>query len=451
MDINMKNIIKFIAIIAVLASSCSKILDVEPTAAISVEEALKDKNGIKNALTGSYNALQMIGSYGRNQIIVQDLAADNLIWSGTTMDYSEISNNNIPAENAIIDGMWTANFDGINRVNNIISALPNIGDVTDEERNYFEGEALFLRALFNFNLAWYFGGIPIKLTPTNDLSNLDQSRNTMGEVMNQIISDLVSARQKLSDNGITGRADTCAADAMLARVYLAQFHLTNDPQYADMAIERASVVINNPEFSLAPVYSDLFNLEAPNSTEPIFEVVFDVQNSNRLAQYFITVDLNGRYEVAPSEDYIQSFEEGDVRLEASVAYDNVNKPYVIKYTDLTSGTDRVIVLRLAEMYLIRAEAMAYSNGSINEIITDIDLIRNRAGLAGTTASDYASLKLAIEDERRHELAFEGQRWYDLVRTQRAVDVIGIDEYQMLFPIPLSEMQTNKLMSQNPGY
>ncbi len=194
----MKNIIKFIAIITVLASSCSKILDVEPTAAISVEEALKDKNGIQNALTGSYSALQYIGSYGRNQIIVQDLAADNLVWSGTTMDYSEISNNDIPYDNDVIDGMWIANFDGINRVNNIISALPDIADVSDEERNQFEGEALFLRALFNFNLAWYFGGIPIKISPTSDLSNLDQSRNTMDEVMNQIISDLVTARAKTS-------------------------------------------------------------------------------------------------------------------------------------------------------------------------------------------------------------------------------------------------------------
>ncbi len=184
-------------------------------------------------------------------------------------------------------------------------------------------------------------------------------------------------------------------------------------------------------------------------TEPIFEIVFDAQNSNRLAQYFMTVKLNGRYEVAPSDDYIQSFEEGDVRLDASVAYDEVNKPYVIKYSDLTSGTDRVIVLRLAEMYLIRAEAMAYSNGPINAIKADIDLIRSRAGLAATTASDYASLKLAIENERRHELAFEGHRWYDLVRTKRAVEVIGIQEYKILFPIPKSEMLTNKLMIQNP--
>lgn len=447
----MKNITLFIAAITILVSSCSKILDVEPTSAISVDEALKDKNGIQNAITGSYSTLQYIGSYGRNQIIVQDLAADNLVWTGTTMDYSEISNNDIPAENGVIEGMWIANFDGINRVNNIISALPDIADVTDGERNQFEGEALFLRALFNFNVAWYFGGIPIKTSPTSDLNNLDQSRNTMDEVMNLVISDLVAAEQKLPVSGVAGRADSCGATAMLARAYLAKFHLTNDPLFAELAIEKATSVISNPGFSLAPAYGDLFNLEAPNATEPIFEIVFDAQNSNRLAQYFFTVKLEGRYEVAPGIDYIESFEDGDVRLNASVAYDEVNKPYVIKYTDLSAGTDRVIVLRLAEMYMIRAEALAYTNGSINDIKADIDLIRNRAGLAATTADDYASLKLAIENERRHEFAFEGQRWYDLVRTKRAVDVIGIEEYQTLFPIPLSEIQTNKLMDQNPGY
>jgi hypothetical protein len=126
-------------------------------------------------------------------------------------------------------------------------------------------------------------------------------------------------------------------------------------------------------------------------------------------------------------------------------------PYGIKYTDVSEGSDRVIVIRLAEMYLIRAEALAYSNGSIDAIKADIDVVRTRAGLQGTTATDYPSLKLAIEYERRHEFAFEGHRWFDLVRTHRATAVLGIDEKYTLFPIPLSEMQTNKLMTQNPGY
>jgi hypothetical protein len=110
-----------------------------------------------------------------------------------------------------------------------------------------------------------------------------------------------------------------------------------------------------------------------------------------------------------------------------------------------------MVLRLAEMYLIKAEALAYTNGNIDEIKANIDVVRNRAGLTGTIASTIDDLKLAIENERRYEFAFEGQRWHDLVRTKRATTVLGIDLKHTLFPIPLSEMQTNKKMTQNDGY
>jgi hypothetical protein len=103
------------------------------------------------------------------------------------------------------------------------------------------------------------------------------------------------------------------------------------------------------------------------------------------------------------------------------------------------------------MYMIRAEAQAYTNGNIEEIRTDINTLRLRSGLVATTANTYDELKLAIEGERRHEFAFESQRWSDLVRTKRATTVVGIDEKYTLFPIPLSEMQTNNLMTQNPGY
>jgi hypothetical protein len=111
----------------------------------------------------------------------------------------------------------------------------------------------------------------------------------------------------------------------------------------------------------------------------------------------------------------------------------------------------VYVLRLAEMYMIRAEAKAYANGNIEEIRGDVNTLRLRSGLTPTTATTIDALKLAIENERRHEFAFESQRWSDLVRTKRATTVLGINEKFTLFPIPLSELQTNNLMTQNPGY
>jgi hypothetical protein len=445
----MKKLIYILFAFSLGLFSCTKVLDVEPTASISSEDAIKDKAGVERALNGAYNALQSVGSYGRNQILVQDLAADNLDWTGTTQDYNQIANNLIAANNGVVDGIWAANYDCINRVNNVIARLPEIPGLSTEDYNLFMGDALFLRGLCHFNLLGYFGGIPIKTQPTLDLTQVDQARNSITEVYQQVISDLSNAELLLPSSRNAGYAGSVSATALLARVYLAAYHAFSDPALAELAISKSNSVINSPLYSLAPAYADLFN---GNTTEPIFSVVFDAQNFNRLAQYFFARSLTGRYEVGPSPQFLQSYAVADTaRYNASIAIDASNIPYGIKYKDISAGTDRVMVIRLAEMYLIRAEALANTNGDINAIKSDIDTIRSRAGLAGTTAGDYDALKLAIENERRFEFAFEGHRWFDLVRTNRAAAVLNIDPKYTLFPIPLSEMQTNKLMKQNPGY
>jgi len=444
----MKKITYLLISFVLILASCSKVLDVEPIASISSETALNDKVGIERAVIGSYTALQAAGLYGRNRVIVGDLAADNLKWTGTTYEYYQIENNAVPAGNAIIEGTWIAAYDGLNRVNNVLSALGGIDDLTAEERVKYEGEALFMRALFHFNLLTYFGGVPIKTTPTLDISNVNQARNSTDQVYEQIIADLLLAEAKLPDTMPVGRANSFAASALLARVYLTRFHTHGNAADAVAAVEKADKVITEGGFSLVAPYAAL--LEGSNS-EVIFEIVFDVQNKNRLAEYFFPRSLAGRYEIAPSGDLTQSYESGDQRFEASIATDPENKVYCIKYEQLSAGSDAVIVLRLAEMYLIRAEALAYTNGDITAVQSDINTIRSRAGLAPATADSYDELKLAIENERRHEFAFEGHRWFDLVRTKRAASLLGIDEKYTLFPIPLSEMQTNRLMEQNDGY
>jgi len=218
-----------------------------------------------------------------------------------------------------------------------------------------------------------------------------------------------------------GHASAFSATALLARVYLTQFQQNNDPAIATLAIEKADKVINEGGFILAPIYSDLFN---GNVTESIFEIVSSVQNRNLLAQYFFPRSLLGRYEVSPPSGFVQSFKLTDTaRFNASIKFDSTNLPFGYKYIDVTAGTDRVYVIR----------------------------VRARAGLPPTTSTDYNELKLVIENERRHEFAFECQRWADLVRTKRATTVLGISQNYTLFPIPLSELQTNTLMTQNPGY
>jgi hypothetical protein len=444
----MKKISYILFGLALATMSCTKMLDVQPTASISADEAIKDKTGVDKAITGAYYSLHDAGNYGRNQVIVEDLAADNLAWTGTTRDYQQIGDNLISSDNAIIDGIWTSNYDCINRVNNVLVRIDDI-DMTADERNMYKGDGLFLRALSHFNLLSFFGGIPIKTQPTLDLSSINQARNSEVEVYVQIINDLLIAEQILPRTRSIGHASAYSAAALLARVYLSAFQYSGDPVMADRAVFKAEDVINNGGFTLAPSFIDLYN---GNTTESIFEVIFDAQNYNRLAQYFFPVSLTGRYEVSPPASFVQSFQATDtVRFAASIAFDEKNLPYGIKYKDYTSGTDRVYVFRLAEMYMIRAEAKAYSNGNIEEIRNDINILRTRAGLPATVATTYDELKLVIESERRHEFAFESQRWSDLVRTKRATTVLGIDAKYTLFPIPLSEMQTNTLMKQNPGY
>lgn len=446
----MKKKIIYLLLLSFAVLSCSKIFDVNPTDSISSEIAIKDKAGIEHALTGTYNALQSVGLYGRNYVIVGDLAADNLIWTGTSQDYGQITNKPIPAENSIIDAFWSASYDGINRANNILYKLPAITDVTAEESAQFEGEALFIRALLYYNLVSHFGGVPLKTLPTLDLSSINCVRNTKDEVYAQIITDLNAAKAKLSTSKTAGKANSYSASAMLARVYMSKFFDLSDAASAGLAKDEATRLISEGGYSIDPSFGGLFST-ATASTESIFEVVYDLQNYNRLAQYFYTRNLIGRYEVAPTPDFIQSFETEDLRLASTVAYDEANLPYCIKYNDVSGGTDRVYVLRLTEMYLLRAEALAYTGGDIASIQADINQVRNRAGLSNTTAANIDDLKLAIENECRHEFAFEGHRWSDLVRTKRATVLFGIDPDYTLFPIPLSEMQTNNKMEQNHGY
>ena len=444
----MKKTIYILMMVALMLGSCTKVLDVEPTASISNDVAIKNKVGVERAVIGSYTSLQATGLYGRNRVIIGDLAADNLTWTGTTQEYLQIENNNVLAENLIIDGVWSAAYDGLNRVNNVLAAMRRVTDLSDTERAKYEGEALFMRALFHYNLVTMFGGVPIKTIPTADISNIDQAKNTPEDVYLQVIADLISAEAKLPATNTAGRANKFAASALLARVYLNRYQNTGDASYATLAIQKADKVLTEGGYGLANPYSALY--EGGNN-EVIFEIVFDAQNKNRLAEYFFPRSLAGRYEIAPTALLVQSYEAGDKRLAASISTDGEGKLYCKKYEQLAAGSDGVIVLRLAEMYLIKAEALAYTDGNIGAIQDNINPIRGRAGLLSTTANTYPALKLAIENERRHEFAFEGHRWFDLVRTKRATTLLGIDEDHTLFPIPLSEMQTNLLMKQNFGY
>src|SRR5690554_4710972 len=187
-----------------------------------------------------------------------------------------------------------------------------------------------------------------------------------------------------------------------------------------MASTMAGRVITEGGYTLLDDYAAIF--EGDGSAETIFEIDFTALDRNRIAEYNYPKTLNGRREVEPTQNVLDAYEIGDERYNASIAFDAA-LAYPIKYDDLSTGADNFIVVRSGQMYLIRAEADARDNRDITSIQVDLDAIRQRANISATSASTQPALLLQIEKDRRIELAYEGHRWFDLVRTGRAIAVL----------------------------
>lgn len=436
----------YILIIAVFAGTACDVLDVKPYDRIDIKDAFPDKAAIEKGILGTYGPLQYLSYYGRGFMIFSDLSADNLEnpIDGTASDYREIDNNNILPENGGAYGIWASAYESINNANNVIIRVPGMADMSDTEKEVALGELYFVRALNHFNLMIYFGGVPIKITPSLSLADVNQPRRPVAEVYAQIVEDLEYAAEHLTASSDKTRASKYAAIALLARVHLYM------GAYED-AIDMATEVIEDGGYDLLDDYASVFT---DGSAEVIFEIDFTENSRNRIAEYNFPKSLNGRREVAPTADILGAYESGDERYTASIKFEGP-LPYAIKYDDLAKGAENVIVLRLAEMYLIRAEANAKLTQNLSTVQSDINEIRDRAELGDTPATTFPTLLQAIEQERWVEFAFEGHRWFDLVRTNRAIAVLDnvTDVNQTLFPIPNAEIltNTNPDMKQNPGY
>jgi hypothetical protein len=189
-----------------------------------------------------------------------------------------------------------------------------------------------------------------------------------------------------------------------------------------------------------------------NTSESIFELQFTVNNSNSLAFWFFPTAIGGRLGFAPSPGLYDAFEAGDTRRDATIAIQGTQR-YGYKYFRIAQGDDNVHVLRLAEQYLIRAEANARLNAPTATVHADINVIRQRAGLADldVAVTTQAALLDAILQERRVELAFEGHRFADLRRHGKAESVLTLAAHRLLWPVPLYETDVNENLEQNPGY
>ncbi len=452
-------------------SSCKKFSDVPPpNNQLTTQTLFKSDATVVAALAGLYS----VAYTTNNQAFQIDLSvcpensADETHYYTTNSTYDPFYQNNVNIDNSASMGIWTSLYKVNYITNSIINGVQqNSSALTDSIQKQAIGESEFMRAFCNFYLVNLFGDVPL-VTTTDAINTTNASKTSKDVIYARIIADLQDAQSKLrgdywsSPTNSRIRPNKYAATALLARVYL---YLG---RWSD-AEAQATAVINQSTLYTLQSTANLGNTFLKDNSEAIFQMNGATNQQaylgyNNLAWqyiYYNTIALTPW--MVLTDELKNAFEPGDVRFSTwvrSLNYLGTTYYYPYKYKNMnpttTNTAEAYVYLRLAEQYLIRAEARAQQNNN-SEAQADINVIRNRAGLANTTAVSQADLLLAVEQEKRIEFFCEfGHRWYDLKRTNRADAVLGAVKpgwkaSAALYPIPQSEISNDPNLSQNTGY
>ncbi|WP_158022019.1 RagB/SusD family nutrient uptake outer membrane protein [Flammeovirga pacifica] len=441
---------------------CESNLNVQPVASIDANEAIKDANGLNSALNGLYNDFQSDSYYGRDLFILNELSANDGKRTGTSLDYQQFENHSILSDNANIESLWSSAFGAINTANNIIERATPI-EMDEATKENIIGEAYFLRTLAHFDMVKLYGGIPYKSKSTQGVSDeINAARISVEETYNLMLADLLVAKEKVTIEKGNFFVNPVAIDALLARVelYYASYLLQmggDSEVHFQKALTYAEAVISSGKYELEPAFGDVFTTK--ENTEVIFQLNYSAQDRNRMSYYLSPISLGGRGEVTFSTSLKNSYKGNDLRSDFifqdfPTLDGSATSKRVAKYQDTANGADAIIILRLADMYLIKAEAHFMLEGIAEQdkILEAINEVRSRSNdpLVNLGSDPLKT----ILDERRWEFCFEGHRWTDLVRTGRATNLLGISKNATLYPLPLKEIQTNTNINQedqNPGY
>ena len=446
----MKNISKnsiLMIMLTIILIACDDFIDRSPLDQLNQETFFTDEATTQAAVIGAYRTLTSSSLYGQAFIVIPEFAAGHMRHISNFPEYVEYQNFNIRIDNPWALNIWTASYETINSCNNIIAYAPNINEysMNDNLQNMVK-EAHFIRALTYFNLVRAWGDVPLitdPTTPQTTSAEIRVPRDAASSVYNQIVADLEFATDLPNNNaGSKGRANGMSVKSLLAKVHL---YMGNMQEAADLA----SQVIQSGEFTLLENYSDIWTIE--NSAESIFELQFDEQVPNTFVQ---NANPASRQEFFASDAASELFDQQDTRREFTIreAEDNSGNInlYVGKYRTFNPPTQNVPIIRLAEVYLIYAEAVSSSN--LQEGISALAAIRTRAGLETDFTGSQDDLIVLIQQERRKELMFEFETWFDHCRTGAADDVLEVlNPNRYLFPIPQLELDLNENLTQNPGY
>ena len=466
-----------LVIILLTIMSCSEdfITKSDPDQVTS-DFVLTDLKQIKAALIGVYDGLQTANYYGRYFILVPDLMADGVKQNvdnsnrGTGQYRYEVTTNS-----GVAQGLWQDAYATIALANVIIKSVPGVsGDA--ELKDQILGEALALRALCHFDLVRFFAqpynittgvpnadgqgghlGVPVVLSVLNP--DAKPSRNTVAEVYESVIDDLEEAKGLMNDDDHFSnfKFTSAGASALLARVYLYK----GDWAAAETA---ATEVIDNPSYSLIPAAQYVASWDGTSAnSESIFDLAFSIADQNFTDGLGYIYSPNGYYDMLPTTDLDDVLAEiSDPATDVRADMWDTSVPVSHKYTgpDNSSGVDNTRVLRLSEIYLIRAEARARQT-EYTDARADLDLLRTNRNAPNSAATD-GGLVAAILKERRIELAFEGHRLFDM--TRNGEDLVRNDcsltngncevefpDYRFIHPIPQAEIDVNSNMRQNDGY
>jgi len=476
----MKKII-YIGLLALGLMSCSNFLDIENETKISNDKIFSTLSGLEEALNGAYYEMNATSYYGMNMILAAEVKGGNLKFNDISQA-SPFAANFLPAfqfthtvegDDDYLDGCYSQIYKLISAANNVIENIEYVTDASDIQKAQAVAEAKAIRAFAHFDLTRLYAqpyaytanaqhlGIPylLKNIAYDDLT----TRDLLFDNYENIIDDLLEAENNLGTaigaedaNYAKAYMSKLAAQALLARVYLYKNDWEKAKEYATKVIENGSVsLIDNTE-----VLSYYLN------NEPTSEDIFLLDNSGRNSgapisdRIGIEDDRTILY-LVPSNDIIDLYEDGDVR--GQLFAEQMGKVLTTKWIEFADKDHYTPVIRLAEMYLIRAEASLNLPASDEvQARADLDVIRKRANPAAASLQlSGAALKEELFQERRRELAFEGHLFFDIVRMGRdlrrvdcnALQNVNIDYPSNLFvlPIPKDAIEYNDQLDQNPDY
>jgi tetratricopeptide (TPR) repeat protein len=467
----MKRIFVYTVMLVLLSvgQGCNKELELSPADKLPTDEALSNINGVKAAVNGMYAGMRSVEYYGRNYIILGEITADN-VYLSTSNSNRFLSSWRLSwiVSDGDVAGVWNRAYAVILRANNIISNVPGISDGTAEEKDFAMGQALFIRALAHFDLLRFFaepyvvgGGAAMGVPVMTKFEVGSPARNTVDQVYEQIIEDLTTVKTMLAENTSDPfNASSYAASALLARVYL--YKGDNEA-----AIAEATRVIN-AGYTIQPA-NDLTNFyNTPGTGEDIFTLkILDIQTfgSDNLGQMY---RKPGYGDIRVSPDLISVFEPGDARRNFITEFNGSPSEYQNnKFTGQQgiSGLHSPKILRISEMYLIRAEAYA-KESNYAAALADVNEIRTHRNLGVLENVADNAVLTAVLKEKRVEFMFEGHRYFDLLRNKLDIVrnhcnsseqlntprcTVEATSSTAILPIPQRETDVNRNMEQNPGY